>query len=255
MVLKKSLFGVVVSFCCLLLMVEKKSLAVSNTQTISSKVIKDTENALRLSKAELEKISEKLSTEQKEALRKIAFRSDSDLQIRWRALVLAARLLGPKMKGDIVSASRSNDWFMRSASMMAANELSPDEGLTLARRMVHDKALVVRSAAVDILGQSEELTDRNLLWNIIRDPINKRKGQSLWIRSQALQLLVRTPQKKEIPQFISLLKENDLELQALSIQALEKVSNFQFGSNQDSIEDHRKRWVSWWDLSGRTKSL
>jgi len=224
-------------------------------QLISAKVIKDTENTLRLSKSELEKVADKLTQEQKLALRKIAFRNDSDLQVRWRALVLAARLLGTEMKGDITSASKSNDWFMRSASMMAANEISSNEGASLARRLVNDKALVVRSAAVDILGQTGEVSDRILLWNIIRDPINIRKGQSLWIRSQALQLLARSPQKREISNFISLLKENDLELQAISIQALERVSDFQFGSSQDSIEDHRKRWISWWELSGKTKSI
>ena len=224
-------------------------------QSISIKVIKDTENKLRLSKTELEKVATKLTSEQKSALRKIAFRTDSDLQVRWRALVLAARLLGSEIKGDIASASKSTDWFMRSASMMAANEISSDEGAALARRLVNDKALVVRSAAVDILGQTGEITDRSLLWNIIKDPINMRKGQSLWIRSQALQLLARSPQKKEVSHFISLLKQNDLELQAISIQALEKVSDFQFGSSQDSIEEHRKRWISWWELSGKTKSF
>ncbi len=226
-----------------------------SNNSLSEKIIKETETTLRLPKSELEKITNKLTANQKLALRKIAFRSDSDLQVRWRALVLAARLLGSEMKEDIASASKSSEWFMRSASMMAANEISLAEGATLARRMVNDKALVVRSAAVDILGQTGELSDRTLLWNIIRDPINKRKGQSLWIRSQALQLLARTPQKKEISGFISLLKENDLELQAISINALEKASAFQFGSSQDSIENHRKRWMSWWELSGKTKSF
>jgi len=244
-----------------ILILGMSELAISSPTTqsldslISVKVIKDTENTLRLSKTELEKIADKLTTEQKLALRKIAFRNDSDLQVRWRALVLAARLMGSQIKEDITSASKSNDWFMRSASMMAANEISHDEGALLARRLVNDKALVVRSAAVDILGQTGEGSDRVLLWNIIRDPINVRKGQSLWIRSQALQLLSRSPQKKEISNFISLLKENDLELQAIAIQALEKVSDFQFGSSQDSIEHHRKRWISWWELSGKTKSF
>lgn len=224
-------------------------------QSLNMKVIKETENTLRLSRSELEKVANNLTLEQKSALRKIAFRSDSDLQVRWRALVLAARLMGSEIKGDINNASKSTDWFMRSASMMAANEISSDEGAVLARRLVNDKALVVRSAAVDILGQTGEVSDRSLLWNIIKDPINIRKGQSLWIRSQALQLLARSPQKKEVSQFISLLTENDLELQAISIQALEKVSDFQFGSSQDSIEEHRKRWISWWKLSGKTKSF
>jgi hypothetical protein len=218
-------------------------------------VIKDTEQLLKLAKPEIEKLIGKLTLEQKLALKKIAFSVDSDLQVRWRALVLATRLLGSEMRNEIAIASKSNDWFMRSAAMMAANELSIDEAARLARKLVADKALVVRSAAVDILGSSGELSDRQILWNIIRDPANMRKGQSLWIRSQALQILAKSPQKKEVENFVSLLKENDLELQAISIHALEKVSDFQFGSSQESIEEHRKRWLNWWDVKGKSKSL
>lgn len=220
-----------------------------------STILKETEQILRLSKAELEKVSLNFTEEQKVALRKIAFNGDSELQVRWRALILAARLLGAKVKVDIDLASRSQEWFMRSAAMMAASEISNEEGALLARKLVHDKALVVRSAAVDILGATGELTDRSLLWKIIRDPINVRKGQSLWIRSQALQLLAKSPLKKEVPHYILLLKENDIELQAIAIQALEKASDFQFGTGQDSIAEHKKRWLQWWDLSGKTKSL
>jgi HEAT repeat protein len=221
----------------------------------SDVLLRDTEQLLRLAKPDLEKMAHKLSLDQKLILKKIAFNSESDLQVRWRSLVLAARLLGGEMRSDIALAAKSNEWFMRSAAMMAASEISSEEAAMLARKMVYDKALVVRSAAVDILGATGEATDRSLLWNIIRDPINVRKGQSLWIRSQALQLLAKNPQKKEMANFIALLKDNDLELQAISIQALEKASDFQFGSTQESIEEHRKRWLNWWEMSGKTKSL
>lgn len=218
-------------------------------------ILKDTENLLRLAKPELEKFAEKMTSEQKNALKKIAFNSSSDLQVRWRALVLAARLLGGEMRLEIATAAKSNDWFMRSASMIAASELSLEEAAILARKLVNDKALVVRSAAVDILGTTGDSSDRQILWSLINDPINVRKGQSLWIRSQSLQILAKNPQKNEVFKFIEILKENDLELQAISIHGLEKASNFQFGSSQESIEDHRKRWLNWWTVSGKIKSL
>lgn len=227
----------------------------ANSSIKNNAVVKETEKALRLSKSELEKMSTLLTEEQKSALRQIAFNENSDLQIRWRALVLSARLQGDKVKADINQAAKSSEWFMRSAAMMAANEISSDEGIVLARKLVNDKALVVRSAAVDILGNSGAPSDRNLLWAIIKDPINKRKGQSLWIRSQALQILAKSPQKSEVPQYISLLKENDVELQAISIHALELVSDVQFGTVHDRISDHRKRWLQWWELSSKSKVL
>lgn len=238
-----------------LCLISHNGLATKDSTFTSDVIFKDTEQLLKLAKPEIEKLVGKLTLDQKLALKKIAFSAESDLQVRWRALVLATRLLGSEMRTDITMAAKSNEWFMRSAAMMAAQELSIDEAAILARKLVNDKALVVRSAAVDILGVSGELSDRQILWTIINNPANLRKGQSLWIRSQALQILAKSPQKKEVENFISLLKESDLELQAISIHALEKVSDFQFGSSQESIEEHRKRWLNWWDVKGKSKSL
>lgn len=227
----------------------------AKTESLDLQAIRSTEQLLQLGKPELEKIVSQLNLEQKLALKKIAFNEGMDLKVRWRALILAAQLLGKEMRTDIAQASKSNDWFMRSAAMMAANEVSPDEAAILARKLIHDRALVVRSAAVDILGATGESSDRRLLWNIIRDPLNMRKGQSLWIRSQALQILAKTPLKVELPQFISMLNESDIELQAIAIHGLERASDFQFGSAQESIEDHRRRWLNWWETTGKTKSF
>jgi HEAT repeat protein len=189
------------------------------------------------------------------ALKKIAVRNSSDLQIRWRALVLAARLLKHEVRPEITQAARSSDWFMRSAAMIAANEISTDEAAVLARKLVNDKALVVRSAAVDILGGTGLPTDRQILWRIIHDPVNSRNGQSLWIRSQALELLAKHPQKKEVADFMNLLKESDLELQAIAIHGLEQISETKFGGAQESIEQHRRKWLQWWELEGKVKSI
>lgn len=245
------LIPMIVGLC----LISHNGLATKDSTFTSDVIFKDTEQLLKLAKPEIEKLVGKLTLDQKLALKKIAFSAESDLQVRWRALVLATRLLGSEMRTDITMAAKSNEWFMRSAAMMAAQELSIDEAAILARKLVNDKALVVRSAAVDILGVSGELSDRQILWTIINNPANLRKGQSLWIRSQALQILAKSPQKKEVENFISLLKESDLELQAISIHALEKVSDFQFGSSQESIEEHRKRWLNWWDVKGKSKSL
>lgn len=236
-------------------MTSLQSWAVKSDNLPENELVENTEQLLRLAKSDLEKMANKFTIEQKLVLRRIAFNKKADLQIRWRALVLATRLLGGEMRTDIHTASKSSDWFMRSAAMMAASEISTEEAALLARRMIKDKALVVRSAAVDILGSTGEDSDRELLWHIIKDPINLRKGQSLWIRSQALQLLAKSPQKKEISQYVELLRESDLELQAIAIHALEKTSDFQFGSTQDSIEEHRRRWLNWWETSGKVKTL
>lgn len=238
-----------------LILTSSLALAVNDQTFDHSELVRNTERVLKLAQPEFEKAIGKLSSQEKLALKKIAFNKEADLQIRWKALVLGARLLGKDMQSDIVQASNSNEWFMRSASMMAASELSPQDAAQMARKLIKDKALVVRSAAVDVLGASSEASDRQLLWNVIRDPINMRKGQSLWVRSQALQFLAKKPHKKETARFIEMLKESDLELQAIAIQGLEKTSDFQFGTSNESIQDHKQRWLNWWEMSGKTKAL
>ncbi|MEY4616188.1 MAG: hypothetical protein RJB66_1148 [Pseudomonadota bacterium] len=218
-------------------------------------ILQETAKLLQLEKTDLEKASKDLSEEQKSALKAIASDKNTDLNIRWKALVLASRLLGSDMRADVLAASKSPDWFMRSASLSAANEISADESADIARALIKDKALVVRSSAADVLATTGLDSDRELLWKALNDSANSRKGQSLWIRPQVLKHLAKRPLKKEISQFIEILKEGEVELQAVTIHALEKASDFQFGSDQDSIEDHRTRWLNWWETNGKTKSL
>ncbi len=227
--------------------------AAKNSASNSPIELSSTEQILKLNTNELEKRIGQLTEGQKVALKQIAFNPNSDLQVRWRALVVATRLMKNDMKPEIITASKSNEWFMRSASLMAAKEISSEEATMLARKLITDKALVVRSAAVDFLGSSGEESDRKILWKIIHDPLNSRKGQSLWIRSQALQILARNPYKQELKLFIDLLNDTDLELQAIAIQGLEKVSAFQFGTSNESIQDHRKRWLNWWQTMGKVE--
>jgi hypothetical protein len=92
-------------------------------------------------------------------LKQRAFDREQALSIRWKALVLAAKIGGSSMSAEVRESSRSSEWYMRSASLTAAAQISVTEALSLARKLVNDKALVVRSAAVDILGESEVLKD------------------------------------------------------------------------------------------------
>jgi hypothetical protein len=90
---------------------------------------------------------------------------------------------------------------------------------------------------------------------VIEDTKNKRKGQSLWIRTQALNWLIKQPSRKDIPNFIRILKEDDSEMNLLSVMGLEKISDFKFGSDTESISDKKQRWLSWWELNGKTRTL
>lgn len=215
----------------------------------------DVDAILALPAKQIESLTPEASPALVTQLKQRAFDREQGLSVRWKALVLAAKIGGSAMSSELKEASRSNEWYMRTASLAAAGQISFSESLVLARKLVNDKALVVRSAAVDILGDSDEPKDREVLWLVIDDPKNKRKGQSLWIRSQALNWLIKQPSRKDIPNLIKILKEEDVELNVIAINGLEKISDFKFGYEQESLAEKKQRWLSWWDLNGKARSL
>ncbi len=217
--------------------------------------IYEVKDLLQFSNAEVESLNGKISKDVIPGLKQWAFNKDKELSMRWRALVLAAKIGGESVKMDIDLASRSSEWYMRSAAISAAQFISEHDSIFIARRLIKDKALVVRSAAVDIIGSSQDPKDREILWKVIDDSQNKRKGQSLWVRSQSLKYLILNPQRKEIPNLIKLLKENDIELQNIALSGLEKVSDFKFGSDEENHNDKRQRWLNWWSVNGNSKNL
>lgn len=222
---------------------------------IEKKIDMDVDTILSLPTQQLEAFIPQASLGMVQQLKQRAFDREQGLSVRWKALVLAAKIGGASMIAELKEASRSSDWYMRSASLAAAAQISFTESLVLARKLVNDKALVVRSAAVDILGESDEPKDREILWKVIEDPKNKRKGQSLWIRSQSLNLLVKHSGRKDIPNLIKILKENDNELNSVAIMGLEKISEFKFGFEKESLTEKKKRWLAWWELNGKSRTL
>lgn len=227
----------------------------TNEQIVKINQSNDLNVLLNQSKKDLEAISKSMSQEIIPQLKDWAFDNQKDLSTRWKALVLAAKIGGGSVNQAIQSASKSSEWYMRSAALAASSFVSENDAFQLARKLIKDKALVVRSAAVDVIGTSDLIQDRELLWKVINDPINKRKGQSLWIRPQALNILVNQPQRKEIPTLVKILKEEESEMRNIALKGLEKVSDFKFGNDDESFEDKRKRWLNWWEVNGRTRTL
>jgi hypothetical protein len=222
---------------------------------IEKKIDMDVDSILSMPTKQIESYTPQVSPAMVSKLKQRAFDREQGLSVRWKALVLAAKIGGSSMSAELKEASRSSEWYMRSASLAAAGQISFTESLVLARKLVNDKALVVRSAAVDVLGESDDMKDREILWKVIDDSKNKRKGQSLWIRTQALNWLIKQASRKDIPSLIRILKEDDNEMSVIAIMGLEKISDFKFGYEQESLAEKKQRWLSWWDLNGKSRTL
>ena len=58
-----------------------------------------------------------------------------------------------------------------------------------AQILLKDKALVVRSAAVDVLASRYNIENRNILADELSKPYNFSRKQSLWIRSKIFNII------------------------------------------------------------------
>lgn len=177
-----------------------------------------------------------------DTLLEVARTKDHPMNIRWRAVTSAALIKREKAVPDLLALSESSEWYLRNASLVSLSEVAPKESVTLARRLVKDPALVVRSAAVDVIGKHASESERDLLWDEFQADYNRRGAQSLWIRGQILKTLAQHAKATEQDRFLKLLSEKDLEIQKASMQALEKITGLKVARDASSHERAVQLW-------------
>lgn len=178
-------------------------------------------------------------------LEKRAFSKAEDYRTRWKSLTLAAQIQGGKSEKMLKKAAGAPEWYMRNAALLAYQEVLPKKARPVAESLLKDKALVVRSAAVQVLARSLDEAARETLWEQLSSAQNFRKKQSLFIRGQILAVLAQDPLEKEMPLFVKHLNESDDRLHGSAIVALEKITARKFGKNNDSVSDKRDLWIKW----------
>lgn len=153
----------------------------------------------------------------------IAFSSKQSVEMRWKALTMIAHLRKENAIPDLKKALVSTDWFMRNAALLSLNSVSSEEGKKAAQLLLTDKALVVRSAAVEVLGPVMDSEIRDLFWKEMDAKYNFRQTQSLWIREQMLGYLSDNPSLAEKPLFAALSKQASPGMKTLAMNALKKL--------------------------------
>ncbi len=161
----------------------------------------------------------------------VAFDDKASMKLRWRALMAAAQIRQKNSTVDLVKASKDQQWFMRSAAMTALVEYNPEESERIAKNLLKDKALVVRSMAVDVLSQSFSPEVRDLFWEELHQKYNFKNQHSLWIRPQMLSALAKKPLDQETAMFSKILKEPELKIQLIAVQGLEKLTGMRLGDS------------------------
>lgn len=162
----------------------------------------------------------------------VAFDEAQPMSLRWRALMAAAEARGAKSTQDLLKAGDNKQWYMRNAALVALNEVDPVQGTKLAQKLLKDKALVVRSAAVGALEKSSSSEVRDLLWDELNQGYNFKNKQSLWIRHQIVGVLAQKPLDREIKLFAQLLSDPDARVQLPAVRGLEKLTGVRLGEGR-----------------------
>ncbi|MGE5086645.1 MAG: HEAT repeat domain-containing protein [Bacillota bacterium] len=159
----------------------------------------------------------------------LAFSDKQSMNVRWKALMGAAEALREKATPDLLKAGDHPQWFMRNAALVALSEVNPAQAEKLAQKLIKDKALVVRSAAVGVLEKNISPENRDLLWEELNQNYNFKNSQSLWIRHQIVEVLAKKPKDHEIKIFAKLLTDSDSRIHVPAIQGLERLTGMKLG--------------------------
>lgn len=155
---------------------------------------------------------------------------------RWQSLVKAGEIATADQIAKIQDYSKSSEWFMRNASLVALDSVNTDYGIEQAKRLIQDKALVVRSAAVTTLVKKNSLEIRRMLAAELMKSYNFSGQQSLWIRPQIMEHLANTATAGDRQFMARYLFDKDKKVVSQSILALEKITSVQFSGSKQTEE-------------------
>jgi HEAT repeat protein len=156
---------------------------------------------------------------------KVVENTDNSMNARWQALMSATQMASDEQLMAIKQLAKSNEWYIRNAVMVALKDRSQSLALEVARQLVTDKALVVRSAAVDILAQDWSDEVKNIFVTEVNKPYNFNKQSSLWIRKQMVEKISEKSSFLDKEFFEKMSQDSDKEIAQMSRSVLEKISN------------------------------
>ena len=173
-------------------------------------------------------------------------------ELRYKATTALAKIAGVKAKPEMAHAMSSPDWFIRNAGLIGMSTLDRTEALVWARKLLNDKALVVRSAAVDVITQARDTTSTNLLWQKLYAKENFRNKQSLYIRRHIVEALSEIDGKEHAAKFVALLQDKDDSLHEPAIEALERITHQAVATPGAPLQDRRAQWQKWYKTNKAT---
>lgn len=114
--------------------------------------------------------------------------SSSD-SMRWASLIGVARLQGKKSLETLRTYMSHSSWLLRDAAIKSAVALKARELAPEIESRLKDDALVIRTSAVDAIGQLKLTESSKKLVDALFDPSNIHGGKALWIHAHILKVI------------------------------------------------------------------
>ncbi len=160
-----------------------------------------------------------------------------NMNSRWSSLLKAAEVADREQIEEIKRFSADKEWYMRNATLVALNKVNRDAAIAEGLKLLSDKSLVVRSAAVEVVAQKMNLENKKALIDQIDKGYNFHKKSSLWIRLQILEKVAEVAGSDDREIFVKNLFDSDRQIAGLCAVTLEKITG-------KKIED--KKFVEGW---------
>lgn len=173
----------------------------------------------------------------------IMFDAKAPMNLRWKATTAIGRIGGELSQPEIERAFRRGEWFMRSAAMLAMRSIDKEKSLSWARQLLSDRALVVRSAAVDAIDEAKDAASAPILWAKLASRDNFNDGDSLWIRRRIVETLAKLESAGSEARFMKVLSDRDESLHGPAIEGLERITRERLGGPDATVSDKRALWL------------
>lgn len=166
---------------------------------------------------------------------KIALNNQAPMSQRWIAVINSFDVASDFEMKQLLQLFDHKDWFIRNASLLAIEKKDKLKAEQFAIKSIKDRALVVRSAAAEILIKLDNEGALKTLKEEINQPYNFRGQQSLWIRGQMMGYLITKTNVVERDFYVQALFDKDVKIAEMSMQALENKTDYKI-DEKDSLK-------------------
>lgn len=178
-------------------------------------------------------------------LQEIALDDKQALKVRWRAITTMGELSPNDSAAYLEKLLQSKEWFLRNAAMIAISHADRPTVMKWAEKMLNDKSLMVRTAAVQAIKKIQGVELQDALWEKINSKENFHRGKSLWIRKYMADTLASFANKGEESKFLKLLLDHDKRLHPYALQALRRITGEKISPNQ-TLEERKTAWIKYY---------